>query len=160
MTEAMRGVDPVRRKIMSSIRSKDMKPEMVVRRFLHARNYRYRLHRKDLPGHPDIAFGSRRKAIFVNGCFWHRHGGCPRATTPKTREAFWGEKFARNIQRDKAAREHLAELGWKVLTIWECETGDSAALEKRLIDFLAGGIMRTVELDSASLFGAHSEDWW
>lgn len=136
MSEAMRGVDPVRRKIMSSVGSKNTKPEMVVRRLLHSENYRYRLHRKDLPGRPDIVFGSRRKAIFVHGCFWHRHDGCSKATMPRTREDFWREKFALNVQRDAAAMQQLEDLGWNVLTIWECETGDRIALEKRLIGFL------------------------
>lgn len=136
MIESMCGVDPVRSKIMSSVGSKNTKPEMVVRRLLHSANYRYRLHRKDLPGRPDIVFGSRRKAIFVHGCFWHRHDGCSKATTPKTREDFWREKFARNVQRDAAALQQLQDLGWNVLTIWECETSDNIALEKRLIEFL------------------------
>ena len=136
MTQAMPGIDPVRRKIMSSVRSKDTKPEMVVRRLLHAPNYRYRLHRKDLRGSPDIAFGSLQKAIFVHGCFWRRHDGCPKATMPKTREDFWREKFARSIYRDEEARQMLKGMGWKVLTIWECEVRDLNALSDRMMDFL------------------------
>src|SRR4051812_5907882 len=100
---------------MSKVRSGDTKPEMVVRRLLHGEGYRYRLHDRRLPGSPDIVFASRRKAIFVHGCFWHRHPGCRRATTPKTRTSFWEAKFAANVARDQRQLQSLDKLGWNVL---------------------------------------------
>ena len=129
-------VDPVRRRIMSSVRSKDTKPEMMVRRLLHARGFRFRLHRKDLAGNPDIVFGPRRKVIFVHGCFWHRHQGCPKATTPRKRADFWREKFARNVERDAEALKTLKDDGWEALVVWECETKDQDDLMNRLSRFL------------------------
>ncbi len=133
---ALEGVDPVRRKIMASVRSKDTKPEMSVRRALHALNYRYRLHRKDLPGSPDLVFFGKRKAIFVHGCFWHRHEGCSKATEPKTRISFWQEKFDSNVRRDEKARDELERGGWAVLTVWECDTKRPETLTQRLVSFL------------------------
>lgn len=121
---------------MSSVGQRDTKPEMSVRRLLHSMNYRYRLHRKDLPGRPDIVFGSRRKAIFVHGCFWHRHSGCSKATSPKTRAEFWSEKFDRNVERDREVERRLADLGWKSLAVWECETRSPGTLVTKLRDFL------------------------
>ena len=131
-------VDPIRSKIMSSVRSKDTKPEMIVRRALHALNYRYRLHRNDLPGSPDIVFFGRRKVIFVHGCFWHRHANCPKATRPKTRASFWQEKFDRNVQRDAKAKERLERDGWTVLVVWECETKTPETLVNKMASFLDG----------------------
>ena len=108
---------------------------MRVRRVLHALGYRYRLHRKDLPGSPDIAFGSRRKVIFVHGCFWHAHG-CSREKAPKSRLDYWMPKRQKNRERDKANENALRHMRWEVLTIWECEIGDQEALAKRLTNFL------------------------
>lgn len=108
---------------MSRIRGKDTKPELVVRRLLHAEGFRYRLHAADLPGRPDIVFRSRKKVIFVHGCFWHQHDGCRNAVMPKTRAAFWSEKLAKNVARDQMVLEQLREKGWTALVIWECETG-------------------------------------
>ena len=122
--------------IMSRVRRKDTKPEMVVRRLLHAAGYRYRLHVHDLPGRPDLAFPSRRKAIFVHGCFWHRHLGCPRSTIPRTRVEFWRAKFAANIERDKRKIGELESLGWECEIVWECETREPKALLVRLLSFL------------------------
>ena len=122
--------------LMSRVRGKDTKPELVVRRVAHAIGYRFRLHRKDLPGRPDLVFPSKRKVIFVHGCFWHRHPGCRMASTPKTRTAFWKEKFDRNIHRDAVAVEALEGANWKVLVLWECETRDKEGLETRLRQFL------------------------
>ena len=122
---------------MSSVRGKDTKPEMVVRRLLHALGYRYRLHRKDLPGRPDIVFGGRHKVIFVHGCFWHRHAGCSKTTSPKTRRGFWAQKFGQNVDRDLRVDNELASRGWKGLTVWECETRDVDDLTHRLREFLA-----------------------
>ena len=122
--------------IMSRIRSKDMKPEMAVRRLTHAMGYRYRLHRRDLPGKPDLVFPSRRKVVFVHGCFWHRHPGCRRATLPKSNRDFWLAKFQRNAERDAEQQRQLAEQGWAVLIVWECEVQDHDATARRVREFL------------------------
>lgn len=111
-----------RSEMMAGIRGKDTKPEMRVRKALFAGGYRYRLHRKDLPGTPDIVLPGRRVAIFVNGCFWHGHSGCSLAKVPGTRTEFWKEKFESNSRRDKVAAEALREAGWRVLVVWECFT--------------------------------------
>jgi DNA mismatch endonuclease (patch repair protein) len=121
---------------MRGIRQSNTYPELSVRRLAHALGYRFRLHKKELPGSPDIIFTSRRKIIFVHGCFWHRHPGCSKATVPKTRENFWREKFSANIKRDTRAIRKLRALGWKVLVIWECETKDEARLARKLTSFL------------------------
>lgn len=110
-----------RSKMMSSIRGKDTGPEMVVRRFLHGQGYRYRIHRKDLPGKPDIVIPRLKVCIFVHGCFWHRHPGCPFATIPKTRNEFWNEKFQKNVMRDLSNINTLEAAGWNVLIVWECQ---------------------------------------
>ncbi len=123
---------------MARVGSKDTAPEMIVRRLLHGMGYRYRLHRPDLPGKPDICFPSRRKVIFVHGCFWHRHEGCPRTTTPKTRSTYWQDKFAGNMVRDKRNVSDLGELGWESMIVWECQTKDLDALTDRLVAFLDG----------------------
>lgn len=136
MTARFDDVEPLRRRIMSSVGQRDTKPEMIVRRLLHSMNYRYRLHPKDLPGRPDIVFGARRKAIFVHGCFWHRHPGCSKATSPKTRADFWSKKFDRNVERDRQVERRLANLGWKSLVVWECETRTPDALSLKLQAFL------------------------
>ena len=130
-------VDPAVSSRMRRVGRRDTKPEMLVRRMLTARGLRYRLHRRDLPGSPDIVFPGRRKAIFVHGCFWHRHEGCARATVPATRAAYWAEKFRRNVARDRVVATHLREEGWAVLTLWECECKlGSVSLERRLARFL------------------------
>ena len=103
-----------RRRIMQAVKSMHTKPEMAVRRLLHRMGYRYRLHRKDLPGRPDIAFGSRRKAVFVHGCFWHGHG-CAKGRLPKSRLDYWQPKIAQNVERDRTKREQLEALGWDFL---------------------------------------------
>ncbi|WLA78135.1 very short patch repair endonuclease [Bradyrhizobium diazoefficiens] len=120
---------------MQSVKGKDTTPEMLVRRLVFKAGYRYRLHQKKLPGSPDLVFPARRKVIFVNGCFWHGHG-CPKGKLPKSRPDFWGPKIARNKQRDADALERLRNLGWKVLTIWQCETKDSVSLRRTLVKFL------------------------
>lgn len=106
---------------MSRIRSRDTAPELALRRRLHALGLRYRLHDRRLPGRPDLVLPRYRAAIFVHGCFWHRHGGCSIATTPKTNTAFWQDKFDRNVSRDARSSAALAEAGWRVFTVWECE---------------------------------------
>ncbi|MCD9122288.1 very short patch repair endonuclease [Cupriavidus sp. UGS-1] len=105
---------------MSGIRGKDTSPELSVRRFLHARGYRFRLHRKDFPGTPDLVLAKYKVAIFVHGCFWHQHQGCAYAATPATRPDFWASKLAGNAERDSRHIEALIRLGWRVLIIWEC----------------------------------------
>ena len=124
-----------RRRIMQAVKSMHTKPEMAVRRLLHRMGYRYRLHRKDLPGRPDIAFGSRRKAVFVHGCFWHGHG-CAKGRLPKSRLDYWQPKIAQNVERDRTKREQLEALGWDVLTVWQCELGDVDALATKLRHFV------------------------
>jgi DNA mismatch endonuclease (patch repair protein) len=106
--------------MMSAIRGKDTKPELALRRALHARGFRFRLHSKKVHGRPDLVLPKYRAVVFVHGCFWHRHGGCRYATTPATRSEFWQAKFAANVARDSAVRGALLEEGWRVATIWEC----------------------------------------
>ena len=106
---------------MSRVRSKDTSPEMIVRRLTHSMGYRFRLHCKDLPGSPDLVFPSRRKIIFVHGCFWHRHDCVRGQQVPKSRTEFWLEKLESNRYRDKRNKKALLEMGWNVLTLWECE---------------------------------------
>ena len=120
---------------MQAIRNKDTKPEIVVRQCLHAMGYRYRLHRKNLPGRPDIAFIGRRKAIFVHGCFWHRHG-CPKGRLPKSRLDYWQPKLEQNVERDRTKIEQLESMGWKSLVLWQCELADIGALAVRLQEFV------------------------
>jgi DNA mismatch endonuclease (patch repair protein) len=114
-----------------------MKPEMVVRQLVHKMGFRYRLHQKDLPGKPDLVFPSRRKAIFVHGCFWHQHKKeeCSDGRIPKSNTSYWTPKLKRNVERDKAATKELKRLGWEVLVIWECEIKNTN-LEDRLGRFL------------------------
>jgi DNA mismatch endonuclease, patch repair protein len=123
---------------MAQIKSKNTKPEYMVRRLAHSLGYRFRLHRKDLPGKPDLAFPSRKAVIFVHGCFWHVHPdpNCKDARAPKSRLEYWGPKLARNIARDAEHLSSLAERGWSSLVIWECETRDAKALAARLRKFL------------------------
>ena len=132
-----------RSNLMRQVKGKDTAPEMVVRRMLHAAGYRFRLHRKGLPGKPDLVFPARRKAIFVHGCFWHGHG-CKIGQLPKSRHEFWGPKIARNKQRDAENLVALAPLDWQVLTVWQCEIQSREALAQRLGDFLGPpGVLRS-----------------
>lgn len=131
-----------RSRMMSGIRGKDTKPEKVVRRCLTSRGFRYRLHRRDLPGAPDIVMPGRRAAVFVHGCFWHQHAGCRYATRPSSNAAFWQQKLDRNVERDKAAVTALRAAGWRVLTVWECATrriSDLDELEARLAEWVDDG---------------------
>lgn len=121
---------------MRGNKSKDTKPEILVRQLLRSAGYGYRLHRSDLPGKPDIAFIGRRKAIFVHGCFWHQHEGCKRASKPKSRMDYWQPKLERNRLRDAANRDALISRGWTVLTVWECETKHPTSLADKLRAFL------------------------
>lgn len=125
-----------RRRIMQAVKSKDTSPEMIVRRLLHRLGYRFRLHRKDLPGRPDIVLPRYRKAIFVHGCFWHAHG-CPKGQPPKSRREYWLPKLEANVNRDRTKIAELQRLGWDVLVIWQCETRDTDSLTsslQRLVD--------------------------
>jgi DNA mismatch endonuclease (patch repair protein) len=125
-----------RRRNMSAIRRRDTKPEMLVRRTAHAMGYRYVLQGRGLPGRPDLVFPSRRKAIFVHGCFWHLHSCRYGQVTPATNPGFWAEKRRRNAERDTANLEALKLAGWQVLEIWECETRDQLVLVEQLQRFL------------------------
>ncbi len=115
---------------MSRIRGKDTKPELRVRSQLHRMGYRFRLHRKDLPGRPDIVLPKYDTIIFVHGCFWHRHKGCRFAYTPKTRVEFWETKFEQNVRRDRRNEAALRKRGWRIIRIWECETESFEALAR------------------------------
>lgn len=106
---------------MSRIRGRNTKPEIRVRSLLHRAGFRFRLHKKELPGRPDIVLTKYQTTIFVHGCFWHRHSGCKNATTPSTRAEFWKNKFSDNVRRDARTRTELEAAGWTVLTVWECE---------------------------------------
>lgn len=136
MTDTLSPLERGRR--MSLIRGKHTKPEMRVRKMLHAMGYRYRLHGRDLPGNPDIVFRSRRKVIFVHGCFWHRHSdpNCKLARLPKSRLEFWEPKLLGNRARDERAVEALKLAGWEVLVVWECESRQDEQLENKLRAFL------------------------
>ena len=123
---------------MRAIRSKGMKPELAVRRLVYSMGYRYRLHRHDLPGRPDMVFAGRRKVIFVHGCFWHQHPvtDCKLTHRPKSNLEYWEPKLRRNQERDAAHRARLAEFGWDVLVIWECEVKIAEGLAHRIRGFL------------------------
>jgi len=122
--EVLHKVSEQRSRNMSAIKSKNTKPEIAVRKVLHSMGYRFRLHRKDLPGSPDIVLPKYKTVIFVHGCFWHRHQNCKYASTPKTRQEFWNKKFNENINRDKINQENLSSKGWKIIIVWECEIKD------------------------------------
>jgi DNA mismatch endonuclease (patch repair protein) len=121
---------------MRRIKSKGMIPEMFVRKTAHQMGYRYRLHRRTLPGRPDIVFSSKRRVIFVNGCFWHQHKGCIDGRLPKTNKEYWIPKLKRNCIRDNVAITALEKDKWKVLVIWECETKDPERIKRKLNVFL------------------------
>jgi DNA mismatch endonuclease (patch repair protein) len=122
---------------MRRIRSKGMKPELIVRTLVHRMGYRYRLHSEDLPGKPDLVFRTLKRVIEVRGCFWHQHRGCIAAHTPKSRLNYWLPKLARNKQRDITNSRRLRALGWRVLVVWECEITNAENLSKKLREFLA-----------------------
>ena len=119
---------------MSAIKSKNTKPEIAVRKMLHALGYRFRLHRKDLPGSPDIVLPKYKTVIFVHGCFWHRHENCKYASTPKTRKEFWETKFKVNVKRDKEIQEKIKNIGWHSVVIWECQIKDEKFLYKLILN--------------------------
>ena len=121
---------------MRRIRSANTNPELVLRRLIHQLGYRFRLHRKDLPGRPDIVFPGRRKVILAHGCFWHQHPGCREGRIPGSRVDYWGPKLDRNQIRDATNQARLEEQGWKVLVIWECELKDTIAVKRTVKKFL------------------------
>lgn len=125
-----------RSRIMSLVKGRDTKPEKIVRSLLHMMGYRFRLHRNDLPGKPDIVLPKRRKAIFVHGCFWHGHAGCRRAARPKSNADFWDKKIDANMARDKKTQAELKNSGWDFLVIWQCEMKDLEKLQVNLKQFL------------------------
>ena len=131
-----------RRLNMSRIRGADTKPEMIVRRLIHRMGFRYRLHDRRLPGAPDLVFRSRRKAIFIHGCFWHRHSDptCKLARMPKSKLEFWTTKLEGNRTRDLRIQSELEAMRWEWLVVWECELGHTEQLENKLLAFLTGGI--------------------
>lgn len=129
-------VAPARSALMARIGGKNTKPEIVVRKMLHSLGGRFRLHRGDLPGRPDVVLPGRRLAIFVHGCFWHRHEGCKLASMPKTRHRFWTEKFAANVTRDRRNIEALEAGGWHVKVVWECETRQPRLLRDKFTKWL------------------------
>jgi DNA mismatch endonuclease, patch repair protein len=143
-------LSPERRSwLMSRVGNKNTTAEVRVRRAVHFRGFRYRLHRRHLPGTPDLTFPRHRIAVFVHGCFWHRHVGCSKSIDPKTRVDYWQNKFAGNVERDRRAVAELEGLGWRVHVIWECETKDEQMLSQRLtelFDQTAGGAGAITEL--------------
>jgi DNA mismatch endonuclease (patch repair protein) len=130
LTKAERSV------LMSRIRSKDSKPELIVRRTAHRMGFRYRLHSSKLPGSPDLVFARRKKVIFVHGCFWHGHDCRAGRNRPESRKEYWDAKLERNMRRDRKNSFSLRRQGWSVLAVWECQTGDAARLARRLRSFL------------------------
>ena len=141
-----------RSRIMAGIRGKDTKPELVLRRSLHALGFRYRLHAKGIPGRPDLVLPKYKAVIFVHGCFWHRHPDCRYASTPSTRPEFWASKFAANVSRDNAVRSTLLQDGWRVATIWECAMRNKAgaAAAGRVVSEWLHGTDRELDLGEIS----------
>src|SRR5262245_36696723 len=135
-------ITPERSAMMARIGQKNTTPEIAVRRILHKLGARFRLHRRELPGTPDVVLPGRRLGLLVDGCFWHRHPGCKFAYTPRSRVEFWGTKFDRNVDRDREVQRALTALGWRVRVIWECQTHDLQALERRLLKILARSARR------------------
>lgn len=125
--------------VMSKIRSKNTKPEMILRSFLHKKGFRFRIHRKDLPGKPDLVLPKYNAAVFVHGCFWHYHSDCREGRVPDTNSKFWQDKLSKNINRDTAHQLKLAEMGWRIVVIWECEL--ESALKNNSMDILVEKIL-------------------
>lgn len=141
------GDSQTRSRMMAGIRGKDTKPELVLRRSLHALGFRYRLHEKGLPGAPDLVLSKFKAVIFVHGCFWHRHDGCRYATFPSTRSEFWTAKFAANVARDNQNQAALLSAGWRVAIVWECALRNAqgaAAARGSVADWLRDGGTATV----------------
>ena len=138
---------------MARIRKRDTKPELLVRRCAHRLGYRFRLHRADLPGTPDLIFPRLRKVILVHGCFWHQHNCASGSKAPRTRQDYWLPKFARNVARDHAAIEDLTSQGWQVLVIWECEVKNDSILSERVKGFLDQRQVVNLALDNVEWLG-------
>ena len=138
-----------RSRVMRAVKSGDTAPELIVRRLIHAMGYRYRLHGSDLPGKPDVVLPRLGKAIFIHGCFWHRHAGCRQASTPATRPEFWAAKFAANMARDAVVEDRLITAGWRVATVWECALRKEA-LSQEVVNELAAWLV-----PSETITGAH-----
>ena len=130
---------------MSQIKGRDTKPEMIVRRLVHGMGFRYRLHRRDLPGRPDLVFPKLRKVIFVHGCFWHMHTCRYGSVTPKTNAEFWQTKRLSNVERDGRNLNQINELGWESLVVWECSKHDLPALQRQLVEFLEAPSGKTMK---------------
>jgi DNA mismatch endonuclease Vsr len=129
-------VPEARRRTMRANKATNTGPEMEVRRMLHAMGYRFRLHRRSLPGCPDLVFPARKAAIQVHGCFWHQHSGCRHAHLPKARVGYWGPKLARTVERDRENERRLGQIGWRVLVVWECALVDREAVSQATREFL------------------------
>lgn len=127
----------VRSRIMSSVKQRHTKPEMLVRSLLHRLGYRFRLHQKDLPGRPDIVLPKYRTAIFVHGCFWHQHRNCGKSRRPSSNQEYWNKKLDENISRDKRKEDELSQLGWRVAIVWQCDTSDLDVLSGKLKNLLS-----------------------
>ena len=125
-----------RSRVMAQVKGRDTTPEIAVRSLLHRLGYRFRLHRKELPGTPDVVLPRHRTVVFVHGCFWHQHPGCEAAARPASNTEYWNRKLDANRARDSRNQAELERLGWRVVIVWECETKDSSALEKRLLGLL------------------------
>jgi DNA mismatch endonuclease (patch repair protein) len=137
-----------RSRLMSHVHGKDTKPEKVLRSFLHSMGYRFRLHKKELPGSPDLVLTRYKTIVFVHRCFWHRHPGCKKASTPKDNAAFWQNKFQQNVERDQRKERELEALGWRVIVVWQCETEprNIPALQARMSDLLDEALVIAVSL--------------
>ncbi|MEA2760712.1 MAG: mismatch endonuclease, patch repair protein [Methylobacteriaceae bacterium] len=131
-------IDQSRSHILRAVRKKDTKPELAVRKLLHALGFRFRLHSRELPGSPDIVLPRHKAVIFVHGCFWHQHAGCRHANVPQSRPECWVPKLARNVERDRTSQIALKAAGWRILVLWECELRDKGWLREQLLQFLAG----------------------
>ena len=140
-----------RSRMMSGIRGANTKPELAVRKYLHARGFRYRLHRRDLPGRPDIVLPKYRAAVFVHGCFWHAHHGCRYFKMPETRRAFWEAKLLGNSARDAEQLQALGRLGWRVAVIWECALRSRPAEAGAELEEWITGQASTLEIDAIAL---------
>jgi DNA mismatch endonuclease, patch repair protein len=149
----MKAVDPVRSRTMRAVRSKDTKPEIAVRSTAHRLGYRFRIHRKDLPGSPDLVFPKHRLVIFVHGCFWHGHHCSRGSRVPKTNSEYWKAKVRRNVVRDARVVTDLRLMGWQVITIWECETKDKKQLEALLQKLLLRARFESQEAGRRFRFG-------
>lgn len=121
---------------MAAVRSKDTKPEMMIRRLVYSMGYRYKLHSDALPGKPDLVFSSKKKVVFVHGCFWHGHNGCNKAQLPKSRTDFWQDKIENNVRRDKRVKRALNRKGWRYLIIWQCQINNLEKVKAKIYTFL------------------------